>query len=105
MLLSPRMLVDIPAREDCIDEYFFRLDSEQDSQVTNANLSFRSPVNEMIGGFNGVLLSITQRFLNAPFGIGIQAPQVACGLLAELKRVNGITQKSLSITSNSPRSI
>jgi hypothetical protein len=99
------MLVDIPAREDCIDEYFFRLDSEQDSQVTNANLSFRSPVNEMIGSFNGVLLSITQRFLNAPFGIGIQAPQVACGLLAELKRVNGITQKSLSITSNSPRSI
>jgi hypothetical protein len=59
MPLSPRMLVDIPTRKNGIDEYFFRLDSEQDSPVANANLAFRPPVDEMIGSFDGVLVSIT----------------------------------------------
>ncbi len=103
--LSPRMLVDIPTREDCVDEYFLGLDSEQDSQVANPHFSFGSPVNEMVGSFHGVLLSIAQRFSNAPFGIGVQAPEVACSLPAELNRVNWIAQKSSSMTSNSPRSI
>lgn len=90
-MLSSRVLVDVSPGEDCIDKYFIRLESEQDSQTTNANLSFGSSVNEMVGGFNGVLLSVKQGFDNAPSGVGVQAPKIACRLLAELQRTNGTT--------------
>ena len=91
--LSPRMLVHIPTRENCIDEYFPGLDSEQDPQVANTNLSFWSPVHKMIGSFNGVLLRIAQRFLDALPCVGVQALQVACRLLTELELAGRLTQR------------
>jgi hypothetical protein len=41
------MLVNIPTREDGINEYFVQLDSEQDSEVTNANLSLSPSIDEV----------------------------------------------------------
>lgn len=79
------MLIDIAAWKDRIHQDFVRLDPEQDSQVADANLSFRAPVDQVIRSFNGVLLRSAQCFFDALLCVGVQTLQVACGLLTELE--------------------
>jgi hypothetical protein len=97
------MFVYITAREDSIDDYLARIDSKQNPQTPDSNLSLRPTVHYMIGSLNWVCQRLKQPFVDPPLRVIVQSPQITGRLLTKLEFRGRIAQKSRSITSNSPR--